>query len=283
MAYLQNEKARLQSDIQAIGVEITALTAQQQVQQQAIGAAQALVSSATTGVTEAQAQVPPLETAAAAADRRVEALNEQIEAHQANEPDATIEVPPRPPRPNPAWITWKRALDRLAQQLAGAETEAGRAQTQFNEATTRVSRAVADLQAAERQVAAATEAVRLTQLSIAAAQQREQAAQAQVADVDRWNQEIARDPLNRINLETAAVEVSGRSAVLEDEHAVIAVQNEIANETLASLTARRDRLGPALAEVNAQLAVAAEQLRVARLAFTAATRRIQTHRQRGPR
>jgi chromosome segregation ATPase len=283
MPHLQNEKARFQADAQAAAAEIASLTTQRQGQQQAISAAQARVSAAQTRLSAAQAQIPPLEGAVAAAEQQVASANEQVEAHAANEPDPLIEVPNKPPRPNPAWRTWNTRMGLLARQLEQAQADLTAAQTRLDDGRAQVSQATTEKQTAERDVADTTRALAATDAAIAAAKQRQDAAQAQVATVDRWNDAIARDPLVRPTLEQVAAELSARTAALEDEHDVARVQLEIAEETLASLVARRDRLTPALSQVNGQLPAASEELRVAREALTAATRNIQRHRQRGPR
>jgi membrane fusion protein, multidrug efflux system len=273
MPYLQEEKARLQAEVQAIGIEIANLTSQERDQQQAISAAQARVVNAQANLANAKAQLPALEAAAATADRRIGDVNEAIAAHEAIEPEKTIEVPNKPPRPNPDWIAWNKALGRLNEQLDRAQADAATAHARVNEGMAQVSRAAAEVQAA----------LHVTQLAIAAARQRQATAQARVADVDRWNDEIARDVLARKTLEQVAAELSKESAVLEDAHAVARVQNEIAEETLSSLSARRDQLTPALNQVNAQLPAATEELRATRAVLAAATRSIQKHRQRGPK
>jgi hypothetical protein len=145
-----------------------------------------------------------------------------------------------------------------------------------------VSQAAAEKQAADRQVADAMLAVQTTQSAIAAARQRQDGWQVQSAGLDRWNDEIARDPLVRATLEQVAADVSARAAVLEEAHDVARVQHEIAEETLAALSARRDQLTPALNQVNAQLSAASQELQAARQALGSAHARIQTHRRRGP-
>jgi chromosome segregation ATPase len=285
MPYLQNEKARLQAEIQAAAAEITNLTAQLQAQQQALAMAQSRLGAAQPRLVDAQARILALEAAAATADNRVAALNQQIDAHLANEPEQVIEspIPGRPPRPNPAWRRWKLELDRLTQQLDQAQADGAAAHVGLNDGRARVSQATAEVQATERQVAEATDAVQVTQLAIATARQRQETAQAQRANLDRWNEEIARDPLARKTLEQVAAELSDRAAALEEAHAVARVQNAIAEETLLSLTARRDQLTPALNGVNAQLPAASEELRAANVALSGVTRSIQMHLRRGPR
>jgi chromosome segregation ATPase len=282
MAFLQNEKARLQAEVQAAGAQITSLTTQLQTQQQAVVTAQGRVSAAQTRVADGQSKIPALEAAAASADQRAESANQAVENHSANEPDPLIEVGGRPPRPNPAWRTWKTQMDRLTQQLSAAQTEAGAAHGRLNDGRSEVSLALAERQAAERQVTDANNPVAATQQAIAAARQRQDTVQAQIATLDRWNDEIARDPLVRPALEPIAAELSGRAAALEEAFAVARVQREIAEETRASLIARRDQLTPVLNQVNGQLPGASEELRVARVALTSASRTIQNLRRRGP-
>ena len=216
---------------EAAGAQITSLTTQLQTQQQAVVAAQGRVSAAQARVADAQSKIPALEAAAASADQRAEAADQAVEDHLANEPDPTIEVDGRPPRPNPAWRTWKTQMDRLTQQRSAAQAEAGAAHGRLNDGRNQVSLAVAGRQVAERQVTDANNAVAATQQAIAAARQRQDTAQAQVAILDRWNDEIARDPLARQTLEQIAAELSGRAAALEEAFAVARVQREIAEET----------------------------------------------------
>src|SRR5262245_30099790 len=283
MPYLQNERARFQAEVQAAATEIGSLTTERQARQQALSAAQARVTAAQTTLATAQAQIPPLEAAVATAEGQVASANQQVEAHAANEPDPLIEVPNRPPRPNPAWRIWKTTMDQLTAQLTQAQADLTGAQTRLNDGRTQVSQATAEKQAAEREIADATRALAATDAAIAAARQRQDAAQAQLATVDRWNDAIARDPLVRPTLEQVAAELSARTTALEDDHDVARVQLEIAEETLASLVGRRDRLTPALSQVNGLLPAASEELRVAREALATAARNIQRLRQRGPR
>jgi chromosome segregation ATPase len=283
MPYLQHETARLAAASQAAAAEIASLSAQLQAQQQAIAAAQARAGVARSGLAAAQAQIPSLEAAAASADRRVAELDVQIDDLAANEPDMVIEVSNKPPRPNPAWRIWKRQLDQLTQQRAAAQASAAAAHARLNDGRAQVSRAAADVQAADSQVAAATSAQSAIQQAITAARARQAAIGEQLAVLDQWNQEIARDPLDRAALEPVAMILSERAAALGDAHAQARVQNEIAQETLAALSARRDQITPSLSDLNAQLPAASQELLVASRALAAAARGIQTLLRRGPR
>jgi chromosome segregation ATPase len=283
MAYMHNEQARLEAESQAAGAEITNLTARSQAQQAAVAAGQARASAARDGLAAAQARIPNLEAAAATADQRVADLDSQIDAHLTNEPESTIEIPNKPPRPNPAWRAWKRELDRLSQQRDQLQADAAAAHARLNDGRSQVSQATAQVQAAERQVADAISALNSIQQAIAAAQERQAAAQQQRALLDQWNEEIVRDPLARETLEPVAAILSDHAMVLEDAHATAQVQGEIAEETLAALIARRDQLTAALNDVNAQLPAASEELRAANQALVSATRRIQMLLRQGPR
>lgn len=283
MPYLQHETARLTAASQAAGVEIASLTAQLQAQQQAIAAAQARATAARSSLAAAQAQMPSLEAAAASADRRVAELDVQIDELAANEPDMVIEVSNKPPRPNPAWRIWKRQFDQLSQQRALAQASAAAAHARLSDGRAQVARAAAEVQTADSQVAAATSAQAAIQGAITAAQARQAALAEQLAVLERWNQEIARDPLDRAALEPVAAALSGRAAALGDAHAQARVQNEIAQETLAALIARRDQITPILNDLNAQLPAASQELLAASRALTAAARAIQTLLRRGPR
>ena len=282
MPYLQHEKTRLETEKQRATEELASLNSRLQTQQQAIEAAKVRVQAAQNRLTEAKAAIPGLETAAATADQRVTDLDLVIEEHLRREPESTIETE-HGPRPNPAHIQWSRRLEGLTDQRDQAQADGAAAHVGLNDGRARVSQATAEVQAEERQVAEATDAVQVTQLAIAAARQRQETAQTQMANLDRWNEEIARDPLARRTLEQVAAELSDRAAALEEAHAVARVQNAMAEETLFSLTARRDQLTPELNDVNAQLPAASEELRAANVALNGVTRSIQMHLRRGPR
>lgn len=283
MAYLQNEKSRFQAESQAAGAEIANLTAQLQLQQQAIVAAEGRVSVARSALADAQARIPNLESAAARADRRVADLDLQITEHRRNEPPEEIQTrPDKPARPNPEWDTWKEVLDPLTEQRGQARTSATVAHARLNEGRARVSQATAEVQAAERQVAEATSPLNSIHQAIAAARERQASAQTMLTLLDRWNEEIARDPVNRKTLEAVAAILSDRATVLEDAHAVARVQNEIAEETLSSLSARREHNTAALRDVTAQLSAASEELRAANAMLLHRISRIEMHVQGGP-
>jgi len=282
MAFLDPERVRLVGDIEAAGARLAVLAGELPPQQQAVQAAGERVSAAQARLAEAQAQVPPLQQSAASADRRTAAADQELAEHSADEPDQFIEIPNRPNRPNPAWRIWKRTFDQLSAKRADAAASAAAAHGRLDAARGHVTQAAGDVGAMEQQALAAAEALAGTEQAIAAATGQRDLAQAAVVALDGWNAEIVRDPLARPALEQAAAALSAHAAILEHDHAVVRVRHEIASETLASLNAGRDRTATALDTVNGRLTAAQEELRVAQLAVTTATRRIQLLRRRGP-
>jgi DNA repair exonuclease SbcCD ATPase subunit len=282
MPYLQHEKTRVQTEIQRADEEIAALNARLQAQQQTIATAAARVQAAQNRLTETQAPIPGLEAAAASAEQRVENSGHRIDEHAANEPESVIETE-HGPRPNPEWRIWKRELDRLIRARDQAQADASAAHARLSEARAQVSRATGELHNAERQLAEARAAAAAIEQAIRAAQQKQAAAQKELDLLNRSDEEISRDPLDRKTLEQIAAELSGRATVLHDAYQLARVQNEIANETLASLNARRAQITAALERLNSDLSPAQAELNAARAALTAATRNIERHFRRGPR
>ncbi len=97
-----------------------------------------------------QARRASLEAAAASADQAVTDIEQQISEHQQNEPDRTIEVPNKPPRPNPAWITWSRRLAQLTQRRDQLQANAAAAHRRVSESIVtlaQLNQAIADANA----------------------------------------------------------------------------------------------------------------------------------------
>ena len=106
--------------------------------------------------------------------------------------------------------------------------------------------------------------------------------QQRLAVLDRWEADIARDPLTRPSLEQTAAELSAQVAKLEDAHLAARFELEDAEALLASLTARRDEFTATLNAVVAQLPEAQAQQVAAQQALAAADAEIATHLQDGP-
>ena len=260
MPYLEQERARLQAELQAADAEQSALTTKLSTQQQAVTAAQTQVSTAQTQLALKQTEVAPLQASAGVADRHVADIDRQIDAHVANEPERTIEVDGRPPRPNPAWRTWNQHMQRLSTQRTQAQTSASAAHNRLEAAQLAVSQAQAGVQAAERLVSEAKAAVAGTQTAIAGVQARQQAIQQQIAGIAKVNTEIDRDPFTRPTVEQLAAELSARVFELEDAHTQARLEQEDAEERLRNLITRRDDLTQRTADVTAKLSDAKARL-----------------------
>lgn len=260
MPYLEQERARLQAELQAADAEQSALTTKLSTQQQAVTAAQTQVSTAQTQLALKQTEVAPLQASAGVADRHVADIDRQIDAHVANEPERTIEVDGRPPRPNPAWRTWNQHMQRLSTQRTQAQTSASAAHNRLQAAQLAVSQAQAGVQAAERLVSEAKAAVAGTQTAIAGVQARQQAIQQQIAGIAKVNTEIDRDPFTRPTVEQLAAELSARVFELEDAHIQARLDQEDAEEHLRNLITRRDDLTQRTADVTVKLSDAKARL-----------------------
>ena len=96
------------------------------------------------------AQSAALEAAAAAANRSLREIAGRLSEHQQAEPDRTIEVLHRPPRPNPAWIRWNRLLGQLSAQRDRSQDNAAAADgrlSEFSASLAQLDRALAEVRA----------------------------------------------------------------------------------------------------------------------------------------
>lgn len=269
MPYLKHDTTRLQQERHALSAQQAPLTAQLATQQQAVTAAQAQRTSAVNAVAQAQAGLAPLRTAAAAADAHVADLEQDIQ-------DAS-----EPPQGGPT-SAWKQRLAALQRQLTQAQAAAEAAHNRLDAAQQSVLQAQAQVQAADRQVAAAAAAVQATQTIIAGLQTRQRETEQRLAEIDRWETDIARDPLVRPSLEQTASELSARVAALEETLLTTRFELEDAETLLARLTARREQVAGRLTTLTSQLPGAEAELATAQQAAAAAEEQVTTHLQDGP-
>lgn len=252
MALLERERIRLQAGFDAAVAQVDS-------QQQAAAATQARLSAAQAQVVAAQSRLPALEAAAAAADNQVADLDAQIEAHRAREPEPTIEGDDgQRPRPNPEWRVWKRRLDQLVARQNQARASAAASHGALGNGQRTVAQAQLEVQFAEQQANETMLALQLAQVTLKVAQQ-------QVADLERWISEIARDPLVRSALEQIADELSARTMTLQESLTLARFQQEDAESSLASLLARRDRLTVAVADLSGRIPAAQTELQEAQV------------------
>jgi chromosome segregation ATPase len=103
-----------------------------------------------------------------------------------------------------------------------------------------------------------------------------------LAELDRWEADIARDPLIRPALEQTAADISAQVASLEDAHLAARFELEDAEALLANLTTRRDQLVVRLNAINQELPGAQAAQATAQQALANAEAEITTHLQDGP-
>lgn len=250
MPYLDQERTRLQGELQATVTEQSALTARLASQQQAVTAAQAQVGVAQTQLAQKQAEVPPLQAAVDEAESRVADLDQQI--LDASEPEPGI-----PP------AEWRRRIAALKRLRDQARVAADAARARLNTAQAAVAQARIAVQTAERQVNEAQAVVAALQTAIAGIEIRRQTIQQQIADITKLNAEIDRDPINRHTVEQIAAELSIRVVELEDAQTQARLELEDAEEFLNGLIARRDDLTQRIADVTTRLPAAQAQLEAA--------------------
>jgi chromosome segregation ATPase len=263
MPYLQNEKSRVQAEIQKSESEAANLTTQIDVQQQAVASAKTKVDDARSKLAGLQAQRPALAAAATSADQKVDGINQQIQEHEQNEPEKSIERPNKPPLPNPEWKTWNKRMEELTEQQSRAEADSVAASTRLNNLDQDISRATAELRTAESQSNQAAAVLDQLKNSLSVTNNKLQAARQNLNDLTRFSDEIDKDPMARPALEQAAAALSTRVLELEDAYAAARAVSRAADAALSSLTSRRDQLTAALADINSQLPAANEAVRVA--------------------
>jgi chromosome segregation ATPase len=263
MPYLQNEKSRVQAEIQKLESEAASLTTQIDVQQQAVASAKTKVDDARSKLAGLQAQRPALAAAATSAGQKVDGINQQIQEHEQNEPEKSIERPNKPPLPNPEWTTWNKRMEQLTEQRSRAEADAVAASTRLNNLDQSISQATAELRTAESQSNQAAAVFDQLKNSLSVTNNKLQAARQNLNDLTRFTDEIDKDPMNRPALEQAAAALSTRVLELEDAYAAARAVSRAADAALSSLTSRRDQLTAALADINSQLPAANEAVRVA--------------------
>jgi len=263
MPYLQNEKSRVQAEIQKLESEAANLTTQIDTQQQAVASAKTKVDDARSKLAGLQAQRPALAAAATSADQKVDGINQQIQEHEQNEREKSIERPNKPPLPNPEWTTWNKRMEALTEQRSRAEADAVAASTRLNNLDQAISQATAELRTAESQSNQAAAVLDQLKKSLSVTNNKLQAARQNLNDLTRFTDEIDKDPMNRPALEQAAAALSTRVLELEDAYAAARAVSRAADAALSSLTSRRDQLTAALADINSQLPAANEAVRVA--------------------
>jgi chromosome segregation ATPase len=256
MAFLENEKARAQAEIQRSQADITGLTGQIEILRQTHAGANAEAEAARGTLAERQAQRPALEAAVTSKERRVADLDRQIDEHQQTEPVKEIERPNKPPLPNPEWKTWKNRLDDLVESRGRAQADVAAARVPLDQLNAAVAQLTTAIQAATNRASQAEAALNQLEETLGHARTRLLADRQALADLTRWTDEVDRQSMDRPALELVAAALSARAQDFAEAYAAARTVSRKADETLSSLTGRRDRLAAELADVNSQLPAA---------------------------
>lgn len=266
MPYLDQERTRLQTDLQVLVTKQSSLTAMLSAQQEAVTAAQAHVGMAQAHVTQKRSEAAVLQKAAADADRL---LAEKEDALRDGQEPLEGEKP----------AVWRARIKRLEAARDQARTEATTARAKFDAGQTALAQAQTAVQTAEQQVNDAKAVVAATQTAIANMQARQQTVQQQIDHIAKVNAEIPRDPINREMVEQLAAELSARVVELEDAFIQARLDQEDAEEHVRTIIARKAGLTQGITVIDGkdgELSKAMKELATAQGAFDIADENLRT-------
>jgi chromosome segregation ATPase len=281
LVYLTNELSLWQAESQRLDAGIAQLLAGAAQQDQVAAAARARASAARADAARLSSEASALQSQAAAADAQVASLDQQIADLVMNEPDEFIEVGGRSRR-NPGWSTWKTQLDALNAQRATAFSSATSLHTQANQSSAAAAQSQSAAAAADNDAATATALAGQLRQQAAQLALQKAAANQQITNITRWQQELARQPMNRTALETTASEISSQTNSLEGEYKSFVDQANAAEKRLWYLQTLAQELNSKLSDWLSQLLPAATEVANATAALNDVQTRIQHVLQRIP-
>jgi chromosome segregation ATPase len=282
MPHLEKETARARTAVQAADQELAMATARVQEQQQTIAGLQQQAGTAHSNLTQPQAQLPALQSAAEAANQKVSEADAVIARHSETEPERFIERPNKPPIANPEWRVWKQRMDQLTQQQSQAAAAAATAGGRLNDLHKAIAAAQRAIQAIEAQITQANAAMVQLNKAAAMARQKSDAAHQDLKALERFTADIAREPMDRPSLETTSEALSLRVVDLEHDRALAEIELAVSDATLASLLAQRDELTARLSGISSQLASANAEVEAADAELASMAAQIEEHISGGP-
>jgi hypothetical protein len=265
--YLSNELALLQLERQRYDTSIAQLNAAASQQDAAATEARTRATAARAEAGRLNLEAATFYSQAAAWDAEVARLDGLIADKIAAAPDRFIEVRDGVFQANPAWPIWKSELDALQAQRPPAVAAAATARTNAAQRVAASQPWYAQAQTADAQEAAAKANAQKFRQDAAALEPARNAIIQQVDTMLRWQQEIAREPMNRAAAEGVARELSARLDALESEQAA-------ALDLAATADARQLRLQTLVQELTGKIAAANVELPVKAAAIAAATTRL---------
>jgi hypothetical protein len=216
--YLTHEIAVWQAESQRIDAVVAQLNAGAAQQDQFAAAAKARADAARADATKLNAQAAPFLSQAAAADAKAASLQNQID-QLGPEPDKVIEpAPGKPAHPNPAWQKWHTSFTLLSSQLGQAQSAAAAARASAAPISASAAASLAAAATADNEATNATaQAVQLRQQAMQQASQKAPVGQA-ISAINRWQQELARQPLDQNALEITGGEIASQISLLQSQY-----------------------------------------------------------------
>ncbi len=249
MTHLTHELAVWQAELQRLDAAAAQLNANAAQQDQLAAAAAARAAAASADATR-------LRNEAAAFQQQVASLDAQIQAAQAElaQTEPTFEgLPGKPPRPNPAYTSLKTKITSLTSQRDQARASASARSAAADQAA---ATAAAEDQNAKR-IARDAEALRQQANAVLA---QKTPANQQVTAITRWQQEIAREPIDFAAADVASRELAAAIATLETRYAGALDSASSSDKRQRYVQALAAELTRKVTDLNSQLAALASQV-----------------------
>lgn len=173
-------------------------------------------------------------------------------------------------------------MDDLTNQRNQAQASAASLHSQASQRSAAAAQSQAQVTAADHDVATANAAAALIRQQATQLGTQKNAIAQQIATINRWQQEIARQPVNRAALETAAREIFAQITPLEDEYKSYADQANAAGKKQWYLQTLIQELNSKIGDVQGQLGSANTEVTQATAALNDVSTRIQHVLQRKP-
>jgi len=262
MNYLPHELEVWRAELQRLDTAAAQLNANAAQLDQLAAAAAGRAAAANADATRLRNEAAALQQQAADLDTRIKTAQDQL----AQEEPFFEGLPGKPPRPNPAYTSLKTLIASLTQQRDQVRAQAtARSAAADQSAAT----AAAEDQNAKR-LAREADALRQQANAVLA---RKGPATEQIAAISRWQQELARHPLDFAAADLASRQLAAAIATLELQYAGAGDSAAAAEKRQRHLQTLAAELTRKLADVNSQLAAAVAQV----VAETRQVAELQTH------
>ncbi len=290
MNYLTHEMALLQSLAQSLDAAIAQDNANASQQDQAAAAARTRATQARADAAHFNSQVSAFQSQAAADDAQASTLAGQLTDLKKHEPPKTIiedinggpRGTPRKPVPNPDWKEWKAQVDQLTAQLNQVRAAATAARNSANQSAAAAAQAQATASTADQDAATSTANANTWRQKAAQASTDKGGVTRQISVISRWQQETARQPMDRNASETVAAEIAAQLADLENQFNTALDQARETEQRQWYLQALTQELTAKISDLNSQLAAAAKEVADATAALTDNDTRLQHVLRRQP-